>query len=41
MGRGDLTGFQANLEIEDSLRILKDIQMEGHTLKQGETGVFC
>lgn len=29
MGLGDLTGLQANLEIEDSLRTLKNIQMEG------------
>lgn len=32
MALGDLTGLQANLVIEDSLRTLKGIQMEGHAL---------
>ena len=41
MAPGDLRNVPANLEIEDSLATLKDIQIEGHALKQGETEVFC
>ena len=38
---GDLMDLQENLKVENSLRTLKNIQMEGHASKQGEAGVFC
>lgn len=38
---GDLMDLQENLKVENSLRTLKNIQMEGHTSKQGEAGAFC
>lgn len=41
MELGDFQALQANLETEDSLGILKAIQMKGRALKQGETGGFC
>ena len=33
--------LQENLKVGNSLRTLKNIQMESHASKQGEAGVFC
>ena len=38
---GDLMDLQENLKVENSLRTLKNIQMEGQASKQREAGAFC